>query len=164
MGGLEGCAHKAGAGEWREVYAKPETEGDGIFYLSWYEGRKRRREAIQAATLRLAQKAQDVKPRDLDAIERLKGNGTYTEPEKATERLTLADAAAEYLADIKAHKSAKILSAYAKALEYFRESCTKTFVDPIDRRDLWPSKRTSRTRRDNPTAAPGTSFLPSWAS
>ena len=118
------------------VYAKPETEGDGIFYLSWYEGTKRRREAIQAATLRLAQKAQDVKQKDLDVIERLKSNGTYTEPEKAGERLTLTDAAEEYLADIKAHKSSKTLSAYKTALDYFSESCKKTFVDSIDRKDL----------------------------
>ncbi len=120
----------------QRVYVAPETEGDGIFYLSWYEGTKRRRESIPATTLKLALRAQVDKQRDMDAIERLKGNGTYTEPEKATERLLLADAATEYLADIKAHKSAKTLSAYAKALEYFQQSCTKTFVDSIDRKDL----------------------------
>jgi integrase len=118
------------------VYAKPQAEGEGIFYLSWYEGAKRRRESIPATTLKLALRAQADKQKDLDAIDRLKGSGTYTEPEKATERLTMADAAEAYLAEIKAHKSSKTLNAYATAIKYFRESCTKTFVDSIDRKDL----------------------------
>jgi integrase len=120
----------------QRVYVAPDSPEDGIFYLSWYEGAKRRRESIRATTLRQAQRAQLDKQRDMDAIERLKGNGTYTEPEKAVERLTLDDAAAEYLADIKAHKSSKTHSAYKTALDYFRESCKKTFVDSIDRKDL----------------------------
>jgi integrase len=122
------------------VYAKPETDGDGIFYLSWYEGTKRRREAIQATTLRLAHRVQDDKQKDLDAIERLKDNGTYAEPEETSERLLLADAVETYLAEIKAHKSAKTLNAYTKALEYFQASCTKKFVDSIDRKDLMAFK------------------------
>ena len=46
------------------------------------------------------------------------------------------DAAEAYLDDIKAHKSSKTLAAYTTAIRYFRESCTKTYVEDINRRDL----------------------------
>jgi integrase len=123
------------------VYRPAESQEEGVFYLSWYGERQgkvvRKREALRSdLTLKQALKERDEKQKDLDAIGRLKENGTYTEPEKATERLLLTDAVTEYLAEIKAHKSAKTLSAYAKALEYFQQSCTKTFVDSIDRKDL----------------------------
>jgi integrase len=118
------------------VYVAPETEGDGIFYLSWYEGTKRRRESIPATTLKQAQKAQANKQADMDADERKKANGTYVAPEKPADRVLLKDAAAEYLADIKAHKAAKTYNAYSKAVEYFLASCKKTFLDSVDRKDM----------------------------
>ena len=55
-----------------------------------------------------------------------------------TKRL-LAHAAEAYLDDIKAHKSSKTLAAYTTAIR-FRESCTKTYVEDINRRDLFAFK------------------------
>jgi integrase len=57
---------------------------------------------------------------------------SYGDP---TKRL-VSDAAEEYLADVEAHKSSKTLAAYRTAITYFRESCKKTFVEDITRRDL----------------------------
>ena len=130
------------------VYVAPDSPEDGVFYLSWYEGGKRRREALEAPTLKLAIRARDERQKDEDAKERMKDNGSYVEPVQAkSKRLLLTDAVKEYLygdpskenedhGGIKKNKSEKTLAAYSKALEYFQESCSKTFVDTIERRDM----------------------------
>lgn len=118
------------------VYVAPETKQDGIFYLQWYEGTKRRRESIPAKTLNQARKTQDAKQKDVRALEQQKSNGSYIEPQQVAERVLLKDAAAEYLAEIEAHKSKKTYNAYKNAVDYFLESCKKTFLDTVDRKDL----------------------------
>jgi hypothetical protein len=140
------------------VAGKPMHAADGNYVLDWYEGGKRMRQSVgKDAADALLQR--DRKVAELTAA----SNGLVVQNGDPTKHL-LADAAESYLADIKAHKSSKTLSAYTTALRYFRESCKKTYVEDIDRRDLLAFKTYSRTRRNNPTAASGISSQPSWGS
>ncbi|MGA7379693.1 MAG: site-specific integrase [Terriglobales bacterium] len=118
----------------KRVFAPPETAGDGVFYLDWYEGTKRRREAIPATTLKQAEQARKDKGLDLAAL----ATGKFVRKDAPAEanRRTLDAAVAEYLQDIKAHKSKKTHAAYSTALDYFQECCTKAFIDQVERRDL----------------------------
>jgi integrase len=115
-----------------------EVKHDGVFYLDYYIAGKRQRSAVggdEAAALA----AKERKELELKAIAAgLDVNGTVLSD---TGRRTLAAAAAEYLQEIKDHKSHKTFLAYSKTLEYFQESCTKTFVDQIDRKDLMKFSR-----------------------
>jgi integrase len=51
-------------------------------------------------------------------------------------RRVLADAIVEYLEDIRLTKKPKTYAAYNKALDYFQESCKKTHLEDIVRRDM----------------------------
>jgi integrase len=48
----------------------------------------------------------------------------------------LLEAISGYLEEIRLSKKPKTLSAYTTALNYFKESCTKEYVEEIDRRDM----------------------------
>jgi integrase len=101
------------------VAGKPMHAADGNYVLDWYEGGKRMRQS------------RDRKVAELEAA----SNGLTVTNADPTTRL-VSDAAEEYLADIEAHKSSKTLAAYRTAITYFRESCKKTYVEDITRRDL----------------------------
>ena len=109
----------------REVAAQ-----GGNFILDWYEGGKRMRKSVgkDAAD---AINQRDRKVAELTAA----SNGLTVTNGDPTKRL-VSDAAEEYLGDIEAHKSSKTLAAYRTAITYFRESCKKTYVEDITRRDL----------------------------
>jgi len=64
---------------------------------------------------------------------------------------SLAAAVTEYLADIKLNKKHKTHAAYSTALAYFLESCKKTHLEDIDRRDLLKFSGIS-ARREEPSA------------
>jgi site-specific recombinase XerD len=51
-------------------------------------------------------------------------------------RRSLAEAVTDYLDEIKLSKKPKTLSAYTTALTYFQESCKKTHLEDIDRKDM----------------------------
>jgi len=112
------------------VAGKPTHAPDGNYILDWYEGGKRMRQSVgKDAADALIQR--DRKVAELEAA----NHGLVVQNGDPTKRL-LADAAEAYLDDIKAHKSSKTLAAYTTAIRYFRESCTKTYVEDINRRDL----------------------------
>ena len=103
----------------------------GSYYLDWTEDGKRRRVSVgksasQADARRLR------KETELKAIEQ----GIELAPEGGDRRRKLGDAITLYLEEIKLSKKPKTFSAYSKALSYFQESCTKTFVEQVDRVDM----------------------------
>jgi integrase/recombinase XerD len=114
----------------RAIINKVETACDGTYYLDWTEGDKRRRRVVgpdpkEAARERLK----------LEAVLAAKNNGVELAAAKDGRR-TIADAAADFLEDTQLTKKVKTLAAYSVALRYFQESCRKTYVDEVDRRDL----------------------------
>jgi hypothetical protein len=65
-----------------------------------------------------------------------KNNGVTVVPENGNGRRSLAGTAAEYFEEVQLTKKPKTLAAYSTALGYFQESCSKEYVQDIDRRDL----------------------------
>ena len=69
--------------------------------------------------------------------------------EPKTERKLLAGAIEKYLEEKRdAGKKKKTMSAYTTALRYFRESCTKTYVDEIERVDMLRFHRYLRDEKE----------------
>ena len=117
------------------VYANgvQERHPEGAYYLEWREGNKRIRvsvgkDAADATAQRLRKEA------ELNAI----NNGVaVVAPDKTNEkRRTISTTVAEYLSEIKLTKKPKTYAAYSTALAYFQESCTKTYLEDIGRKDL----------------------------
>jgi integrase len=114
------------------INGAPERHAEGAYYLEWREGNKRKRLSVgkdpaDAAARRLRKEA------ELNA----KNNGVaVTAPESTNGRRTLGAAIADYLEEIKLGRKDKTYVAYDLSLRYFAESCSKMFVDEIERKDL----------------------------
>jgi integrase/recombinase XerD len=114
------------------VNGTPERHPEGAYYLEWREGNKRTRLSVgkdpaDAAARRLRKEA------ELNA----KNNGVaVTAPESKNGRRPLGAAIADYLEEIKLGRKDKTYVAYDLSLRYFAESCSKIFVDEIERKDL----------------------------
>lgn len=115
------------------VIDKKAVPADGVFYLDWYVAGKRRREAV-GPDMAQALVAKGRKELELQAL--AAGLDVNGQSGSDSGRRTLAAAVADYLQEIKDHKSHKTYLAYSKTLEYFQESCTKSFIDQLDRKDL----------------------------
>jgi integrase/recombinase XerD len=109
----------------------PERHPEGSYYLEWYEGAKRRRisvgkDAADATARRLRKEA------ELNA----KNNRVPVTPESRNGRRLVSAAIANYLEDTKLSRKGKTYAAYDLTLRYFAESCSKIYVDEIERKDL----------------------------
>jgi len=67
----------------------------------------------------------------------------------AGERIRIADAAAEYLAEIQKHKRPKTHDAYSHALKLFRQGCKVEYVDEIGRGCVMNFKATCEAQYDS---------------
>jgi integrase len=109
-----------------------ERHPEGAYYLEWREGAKRVRlsvgkDAADASARRLRKEA------ELNAM----NNGVAVVPENGDNgHHSLATAVAEFLDETKLTKKPKTLAAYTTALKYFTESCSKLYVEDIERKDL----------------------------
>jgi integrase len=113
------------------VNGQEERHIEGAYYLEWRDGAKRRRlsvgkNAADASARRLAKEA------ELNAI----NHGVAIAPQNSNGRRSLAAAIAEFLDETKLTKKPKTLAAYSTALSYFVESCSKLYLEDIDRKDL----------------------------
>ena len=113
------------------VNGQEERHTEGAYYLEWRDGSKRRRlsvgkNAADASARRLAKEA------ELNAI----NHGVAIAPQNSNGRRSLAAAVAEFLDETKLTKKPKTLAAYSTALSYFVESCSKLYLEDIDRKDL----------------------------
>jgi integrase/recombinase XerD len=114
------------------VNGKIEHHREGAYYLEWYEGKTRKRvsvgkDAQDATAQRLRKEA------ELNAV----NNGVAVVAQhRRNGQCLIADATASYLAEIKMSRSAATHSAYTLTLRNFAESCSKTYLEEIDRVDL----------------------------
>jgi integrase/recombinase XerD len=114
------------------VDGKEERHPEGAYYLEWREGSKRVRlsvgkDAADANARRLRKEA------ELNAV----NNGVAIVPENGDDgHRSLAAAIEEFLDETKLTKKPKTLAAYTTALNYFTESCSKLYLEDIERRDL----------------------------
>ncbi len=115
------------------VNGKPEHHGEGAYYLEWREGSRRIRQSVgndaaDATARRLRKEA------ELNALNN--GVSVVAESNQKSAYRSIAEAAAEYLAEIKMSRTPATHSAYVLALRNFTESCSKTCLEEIDRTDL----------------------------
>jgi integrase/recombinase XerD len=108
-----------------------ERHPEGVYYIEWREDGKRIRQSVgkdatEGNNRRLAKEA------ELSAV----NAGVPVLAQTDGNRVLLTAAIAEFLEETKLTKTPKTLSAYRKALEYFRESCHKMYVQEIERKDL----------------------------
>jgi len=119
--------------DWVMVDGREEKHPEGAYYLEWREHGKRRRlsvgkDAAQAQARRLRKRA------ELNAI----ANGATVVPERSDsgDGRRVSDAVTTFLEETKLSKKPKTFAAYSKALGYFQESCAKTYLEDIDRKDM----------------------------
>jgi integrase/recombinase XerD len=103
---------------------------EGAYYIEWYEGTKRRRLSVGKnpanATARQAAKVAELNARNHGVAIVAEGNG----------RRSLAAALTDFLEESKLTKKPRSYLAYAKAVEYFKESCSRQYLEDVERRDL----------------------------
>jgi integrase/recombinase XerD len=115
-----------------------EVHPEGSYYIEWWEGSKRKREAVpnRDQVLHHAnRKALLLQAAHAGMLDRLADVAETTKTATAKRRL---DATIEsYLEDVKPpQREPKTYAAYKYALNLFREGCAKTYVHQIDRQDL----------------------------
>jgi integrase len=108
-----------------------ERHPEGAYYLEWYEGSKRVRLSVgkNAAD---ASARRERKEAELSAI----NNGLQVTPDAENGHRPFAATVEEFLEEIRLSKKPKTLAAYTTGLSYFAESCSKLYVEDIERRDL----------------------------
>jgi len=114
------------------VNCRPELHKEGASYLEWYEGGKRRRESVGKNPADAVARQQ----RQLQILTAKTIGLEVTDPEAKTGRVRISDAIDEYLSEVEDSKKPKTHAAYKTALNYFVASCSKTYMDEIDRKDL----------------------------
>ena len=114
------------------INGRAEVHKEGAYYLEWYEGEKRRRESV-------GKNAADAVSRQQRRVQILTAETLgleVTDPEAKTGRVRLSEAVEEYLAEVKESRKPKTHAAYKTSLDYFVASCSKAYMDEIDRKDL----------------------------
>jgi integrase/recombinase XerD len=114
------------------VNGQHERHPEGAYYLEWRENSRRVRLSVgkdpaDASARRLRKEA------ELNAV----NNGVAMVPENSDNgHRSLTAAVAEFLEETKLTKKPKTRAAYSTSLMYFQESCSKLYLEDIERRDL----------------------------
>jgi integrase/recombinase XerD len=115
------------------VDGKPEHHPEGVYNLRYVRGGKRvwhpvgcDAQAAMTAKLQVEHKLQAV----------LLGLVAPDPVAEATGKTNLAEAVREYLSDIAKAKSKRTLYAYTRTLKVFAKTCSKEYMEQIDRRDV----------------------------
>jgi integrase/recombinase XerD len=107
-----------------------ERHPEGTYYLSFYQGAKRIREAV-GRDVDLAWRAKLQKEAELRAA----AHGVKL-ADPTPQGQTVKEAVADYLSEIAMNKKPTSVAAYTKSLAYFQESCSKRYVSEVDRQDM----------------------------
>ena len=116
------------------VAGQDEVHAEGSYYLEWWEGGKRYREAAGPNGFAAADKVR-AKQAELDAVR----NGIIPIPpvvEVAQERTTLKHALDAYKDYVRYHRSLRTFRTYRPILDSFGAFCAKIFIDDVERQDL----------------------------
>jgi integrase/recombinase XerD len=113
------------------VSGKQELHHEGAYYLEWRDGAKRVRVSVGKDAADASARRQR-KEAELNAV----NNGVTVTPEGPNGCRSLASAVTDYLEETKLGKKPKTYAAYSKALSYFTESCSKLWVEEVERKDL----------------------------
>jgi integrase len=125
------------------VSGKQELHHEGAYYLEWRDGAKRVRVSVGKDAADASARRQR-KEAELNAV----NSGVTVTPEGPNGRRSLASAVTDYLEETKLGKKPKTYAAYSKALSYFTESCSKLWVEEVDRKDLLKFSAFLRDEKD----------------
>src|SRR6516165_2277857 len=111
------------------VNGREERHPEGTYYIDYKVDGKRIRESVGTNAQEAAAR------RDQKQVELAAKNSGLVVQEEATKQ-SLRIAIAHYLEEIKLTKKPKTYAAYSTALEYFVESCSKVYLEDVERKDL----------------------------
>jgi integrase/recombinase XerD len=116
------------------IAGRDEVHAEGTYYLEWWSGGERSREAAGADAF-IAAEAMRRKQAELAAIR----NGIVPQPAEAEpepDRVRLQDAIEKYIEYIRYHRSLRTFRTYRPILNAFGKFCTRKYVDQVLREDL----------------------------
>jgi integrase/recombinase XerD len=109
-----------------------EKHPEGSYYISWYVGKKVKRLSVGNDPIE-AKNRRDRKAAELQAL----AKGVAVVPEKSNNgHRSITAAMGGFLEGTKLTKKPKTFAAYDVSLRYFTESCSKLYLEDLERRDL----------------------------
>jgi integrase/recombinase XerD len=115
------------------VNGTEERHPEGAYYIEWRNGAKRVRLSVgKDAADAVAQRQR--KEAELNAVNN--GVAVQDQSQNSAGKRSVQEAIASFLEDTKDTKKPKTLAAYTTSLKYFTESCSKLYVEDIQRKDL----------------------------
>jgi len=118
--------------DWVMVNDRQEKHPEDAYYLDWNEDGKRRRMSV-GTDAAAAYNSRARKQRELDAIA---VGLIVSNPIENDSRLRLRSAVDDFLEGVQLSRQRKTWRGYCASLSYFQESCDKSFLEEIERRDL----------------------------
>jgi integrase len=122
--------------DWVAVDGREERHPEGSYYIEWRDGAKRRRLSVgkdsPTAFTRMIRKEAE-----LNAV--AKGITVAPEPDPNDldgDKHSIAVAAASFLEHTKLTGKSKTFAAYTTSLAYFQQSCSKLYMEDIERLDM----------------------------
>jgi len=116
------------------VKGKDETHPEGSYFIEWSEQGRLCKQAVGPDAQHAADKAR-LKEAELTA----QRNGIIPpapQPEPKPERTPLTSVLDDYVEYVRYHRSLRTYRTYRPILQSFKEFCTKTHVDEVEREDL----------------------------
>jgi integrase/recombinase XerD len=117
------------------IAGQEELHPEGSYFVEWWDDGKRHLEPVGADAQTAAEKAR-IKQAELVATR----NGIIPQPqvvvEAAPHRMTLSSALESYKEYVKYHRSLRTFRTYRPMLDGFKEFCTKTYIEDVERQDL----------------------------
>jgi integrase/recombinase XerD len=117
-----------------KVEGRDEAHAEGSYYLEWWDGGKRYREAAGPNAF-VAAETMRVKQAELTAVR----NGIVPVApvvESNPERKTVGQALDSYKEYAQYHRSRRTFRTYRPILDSFKQHCKKNYVDEAERQDL----------------------------
>jgi hypothetical protein len=115
------------------IAGRDEAHPEGSYFIEWWEGGRRVKEAVGPDAFIAAEKARN-KQAELSAI---RSGFIAPEPEPAVqERITVAEALDKYCEYIRYHRTLRTFRTYRPILHSFKNFCSKMYIDEIERADL----------------------------
>jgi integrase/recombinase XerD len=118
--------------DWVMVNDRQEKHPEGTYYLDWTEDGNRRRIAVGTD----ATAAYNCRNRKQSELEAIAQGLEVTNPIEDDSGLRLRPAVEDFLEDIQLSQQKKTWLGYCLSLKYFKECCSKTYVEDIERKDL----------------------------
>ena len=116
------------------VTGQDEFHPEGSYFIEWWERGKRHLEPVGGDALSAAEKAR-IKQAELAAMR----NGIIPLAqvvEPSPTRTTLAKALDSYKEYVQYHRSLRTFRTYRPILDAFKEFCSKTYIDDVERQDF----------------------------